>query len=99
MISDCTINMCYIRYEKLLEEHSWDAIPGMVFCPRPKCNSRVVSNPQEKLAICAACQYPFCKTCRQLWHGDTAVCPATVPVCLHVCLVVEQSYNQCLRNV
>jgi len=78
--------MCYNRYEKLLEEHGWDTIPGMVFCPRPKCNSRVVSNPQEKLAVCAACQYPFCKTCRQLWHGDTAVCPANAPVCLRVCM-------------
>ena len=70
----------FYRYERLLDEYSLDVIPGMVFCPRPKCNARVASDPQDQVAVCSNCRYPFCKLCRQLWHGDTTVCPATVKV-------------------
>ena len=78
----------FYRYERLLDEYSLDVIPGMVFCPRPKCNARVASDPQDRVAVCSNCQYPFCKLCRQLWHGDTTVCPATVQV-MQQCVVVE----------
>lgn len=75
-----TLHYLFLRYERLLDEYNLDVIPGMVFCPRPKCNTRIASDPQDQLAMCSSCQYPFCKLCRQLWHGDTTVCPATVQV-------------------
>jgi E3 ubiquitin-protein ligase RNF14 len=63
------------RYLRLQEEVELDSIPGMVFCPRPMCRSRVVSEPDSDLAMCTECGFPFCKICKQTWHGP-GVCPS-----------------------
>ena len=63
------------RYVHLREEVHLDSIPGMVFCPRSICGARVVSEPQSDLAVCNECNFPFCKICRQTWHGIES-CPA-----------------------
>ncbi|KAL5463215.1 hypothetical protein EMCRGX_G032094 [Ephydatia muelleri] len=65
----------YNRYAHLIEESQLDSIPGMVYCPRPRCNKRTVSDPKESLAVCSSCSLPFCKLCRQVYHG-TGPCPA-----------------------
>ena len=44
-------------------------IPGMVYCPRTVCNSYIISDPDSDLAVCDTCGFPFCKLCRQTWHG------------------------------
>ena len=51
-----------------------DSIPGMVFCPRTTCGSRIISEPDSDLAVCQTCGFPFCKQCRQTWHGIES-CP------------------------
>eukprot|EP00731_Ephydatia_muelleri_P027869 Em0019g742a len=68
----------YNRYAHLIEESQLDSIPGMVYCPRPRCNKRTVSDPKESLAVCSSCSLPFCKLCRQVYHG-TGPCPAPKP--------------------
>jgi E3 ubiquitin-protein ligase RNF14 len=60
------------RYERLLAEYICDVTPGVVYCPRPGCRSRVFSDPDDSLAICDCCRYPFCKNCNKLWHGGEA---------------------------
>jgi E3 ubiquitin-protein ligase RNF14 len=59
----------YDKYIKMRDEVHLDLIPGMVYCPRSTCRSRIASEPQSDLAICSICQFPFCKLCRQTWHG------------------------------
>ena len=70
--------VCLCRYTHLIEESQLDSIPGMVYCPRPGCNKRTVSDPKESLAVCSSCSLPFCKLCRQVYHG-MAPCPAPKP--------------------
>ena len=65
----------FYRYTHLVEESQLDSIPGMVYCPRPGCNKRTVSDPKENLAVCSVCDLPFCKLCRQVYHG-MGPCPA-----------------------
>ena len=62
----------FCRYERLLAEYICDVTPGVVYCPRPGCRSRVFSDPDDSLAICDCCRYPFCKNCNKLWHGGEA---------------------------
>ena len=47
----------------------------MVFCPRLKCGTRVISEQDSNLAQCTQCGFPFCKLCKQTWHGP-GTCPA-----------------------
>ena len=63
---------CSYRFVALRETVELDSLPGMVFCPR--CKQRTVSDPDSKVAMCNTCQFPFCKTCRQTWHGP-GKCP------------------------
>ena len=72
-ILDSSHNFC--RYVHLHNEVQLDSIPGMVFCPRTSCGSRVLSEPDSDLAMCPQCAFPFCKLCRQTWHGP-GICPA-----------------------
>ena len=65
----------FYRYTHLVKESQLDSIPGMVYCPRPGCNKRTVSDPKDNLAVCSACDLPFCKLCRQVYHG-MGPCPA-----------------------
>lgn len=32
---------------------------------------------EDRLAICSACSYAFCRTCRRVWHGDAVRCRRT----------------------
>ena len=66
-------NFC--RYVHLRNEVQLDSVPGMVFCPRTSCGSRVISELDSNLAMCPQCTFPFCKLCRQTWHGP-GICPA-----------------------
>ena len=59
----------YVRYEHLLQEFVLENTPGVVYCPRPGCQSRVFSEPDDSLAVCDTCRYPFCKDCNHLWHA------------------------------
>ena len=72
-ILDSSHNFC--RYVHLRDEVQLDSVPGMVFCPRTSCGSRVISEPDSNLAVCPQCAFPFCKLCRQTWHGP-GICPA-----------------------
>ena len=81
----------YCRYDHLRNEVQLDSVPGMVFCPRTLCGSRVASEPDSDLAVCAECGFPFCKLCKQTWHG-AGPCPALVKV---TTAVVLQTLSVC----
>ena len=57
------------RYLQLQSDLELDCIPGMVYCPRAGCGARVGSDPSSDVAICQQCSFPFCKLCKQTWHG------------------------------
>ena len=80
----------FCRYTHLIEESQLDSIPGMVYCPRPGCNKRTVSDPKESLAVCSSCSLPFCKLCRQVYHG-TGPCPALQKVTVDIQVLVNPS--------
>ena len=62
------------RFLSLRQQVELDSIPGMVFCPRTTCGFRIISEPDSDLAVCQTCGFPFCKQCRQTWHGIES-CP------------------------
>lgn len=83
-------NFC--RYVHLRNEVQLDSVPGMVFCPRTSCGSRVISEPDSNLAMCPKCAFPFCKLCRQTWHGP-GICPALEKVNIpypYICYVLKK---------
>ena len=72
------------RYTHLCSEAQLDSIPGMVYCPRPGCGARVVSEPDTSLAVCPQCGFPFCKLCQLTYHGP-GPCPAFLKVVAEAC--------------
>ena len=69
----CVAGKCGLRYLALREKVELDSIPGMVFCPC--CQLRTLSDPASPVVMCDSCHFPFCRTCRQTWHGPGA-CPS-----------------------
>nr|XP_018904544.1 PREDICTED: E3 ubiquitin-protein ligase RNF14-like [Bemisia tabaci]XP_018904545.1 PREDICTED: E3 ubiquitin-protein ligase RNF14-like [Bemisia tabaci]XP_018904546.1 PREDICTED: E3 ubiquitin-protein ligase RNF14-like [Bemisia tabaci] len=57
------------KYDKLLLEASLVVLTDIVYCPRKFCNYPVTREPNEKLAICPECKYPFCVLCKMTYHG------------------------------
>ena len=64
----------HFRYIELKDKANLDAVPGVVFCPRPQCASRIFSDVDSNLVQCDSCGFPFCKLCNQTWHGP-GLCP------------------------
>ena len=64
----------HFRYVELKDKANLDAVPGVVFCPRPQCASRIFSDVDSNLVQCDSCGFPFCKLCNQTWHGP-GPCP------------------------
>ena len=62
------------RYIELKDKANLDAVPGVVFCPRPQCVARIFSDVDSNLVQCDSCGFPFCKLCNQTWHGP-GPCP------------------------
>ena len=62
-------NIVFFRYLKFREQIQFESLPGLVYCPRAACNAMVTSDPASQLAVCDSCGFPFCKECRQTWHG------------------------------
>ncbi len=80
-----------IRYIMLRENVELNSIPGMVFCPR--CKFRTVSDPESTVVMCDndACRFPFCKTCRQTWHGPIP-CPALAKVIIDCGIIYIRTF-------
>ncbi len=64
----------HFRYIELKDKANLDAVPGVVFCPRPQCASRIFADVDSNLVQCDSCGFPFCKLCNQTWHGP-GPCP------------------------
>ena len=59
----------FFRYLKFRDQIQFESLPGLVYCSRAACNAMVTSDPASQLAVCDSCGFPFCKECRQTWHG------------------------------
>ncbi|KAM6962550.1 E3 ubiquitin-protein ligase RNF14-like [Aplochiton taeniatus] len=59
------------RYDRLLFQSSLEGMSDVVYCPRRSCDSPVLLENGSKAAVCPACRYPFCATCRKVYHGTS----------------------------
>ncbi|XP_063223142.1 E3 ubiquitin-protein ligase RNF14-like [Bacillus rossius redtenbacheri] len=72
----------YARYDGMLLSAALDTQPGVVYCPRRRCQYPVFhedkSDERDKLATCPECRYAFCVLCEKVYHGvaPCAIIPA-----------------------
>ena len=88
-VHDISANYLY-RYVELKDKANLDAVPGVVFCPRPQCASRIFSDVDSNLVQCDSCGFPFCKLCNQTWHG-----PGPCPTIEKVQIVIQTLFFNC----
>ncbi|GAA5988778.1 hypothetical protein JCM10908_006166 [Rhodotorula pacifica] len=64
------------RWEWLQEKARVESDPSITWCPREACQAPVpkLSEDEEKLRVCPACDYSFCVFCRRGWHGTRNAC-------------------------
>ncbi|GAA5865604.1 hypothetical protein JCM3774_002065 [Rhodotorula dairenensis] len=64
------------RWEWLREKARVESDPSITWCPREACQAPVprLSEDEEKLRVCPACEYSFCVFCRRGWHGTRNAC-------------------------
>lgn len=64
------------RWEWLQEKARVESDPAITWCPREACQAPVpkLSEDEEKLRVCPACDYSFCVFCRRGWHGTRNAC-------------------------
>lgn len=64
------------RYERLVHKQYIEGSPLACWCPRPSCQEMFIhqGSPDDKLAQCPKCSFPFCRTCRSSWHGYSSYC-------------------------
>ncbi|ODM94659.1 E3 ubiquitin-protein ligase RNF14, partial [Orchesella cincta] len=59
----------YERYDQILLKRALENMADVTYCPRPKCHNPVICETNEKCALCTACGYTFCSTCKMVYHG------------------------------
>ncbi|KAM4629298.1 E3 ubiquitin-protein ligase RNF14-like [Polymixia lowei] len=57
------------RYDRLLLQSTLDCMPDVVYCPRRSCGCAVILEAGSKAALCSACRFAFCVSCRKSYHG------------------------------
>ncbi|BGP42490.1 hypothetical protein JCM10450v2_006585 [Rhodotorula kratochvilovae] len=64
------------RWEWLRDKVRVESDPTIAFCPRELCQAAVpkLSDDEEKLRVCPACNYSFCQFCKTGWHGYRNPC-------------------------
>lgn len=68
-IKDLVSSELFAKYDSILLSVTLDTMLDIVYCPRRNCQYPVSREPNEQMAKCPVCQYPFCIYCKMVYHG------------------------------
>eukprot|EP01137_Pigoraptor_chileana_P012307 Opistho-2@64559 len=59
----------YQKYDRLLLQQTLNEMGCVYTCPRKACQSVVLCEKEQSMAVCGSCGHAFCNLCDHAWHG------------------------------
>ena len=71
------------KYDRFLLQSTLDCMSDITYCPRKQCQTPVLKETDDLMAICSNCQYVFCSLCKRTYHSISP-CPINAKELLKV---------------